>query len=336
MTRLSPIYLEFEELVFGSRQPWLEDLKSEDYFKSNLLALRPLDEENSAPQFAFTFESPFNNRTRYYEQFLLRMKDDFIRAFRGMLKNDLSDFELHYLKKDILERKLKKLIAALGKVIDNKSFNLDILDGSKNSYIKDQVYKSNTFIIQYLKLTLIHIYLEIQESILPIIDFPFEELDFYNSMTFETHPNKLFLERIQKLEIETTAKSISKKKKTSSLEYHSFTYLGDLYGDRFKDFHDALLKNGYISVNISTLRKIFSGKKIETPIRWLKNLGDLTSLIKIIHDDLSKVNRVYPQHWNVTVKCFLQEDGSPIIPVNIKTRKPTPNHDLIRSIASHL
>lgn len=338
MIRLSPIYLEFEELVLGSKQPWLEDLKSEDFFKSNLLSLRPLDEVNFALQFAFAFERPFNNRTRYYEQFLLRKKFDFIGAFQEILKNDLSNYELHYLKKDILERKLKKLITALGKVIESKSFNLNVLDGSKNSYIKDQVYKSNTFIIQYLKVTLIHIYLEIQESILPIIDFPLEELDFYNSMTFETHPNKLFLQRIQKLEIETAARSISKKKKSSSKEYHSFTYLGDLYGDKLRDFLDSLKLHKLIheSTSLPQLQKILSGKPVEKPILWIGGKGELYYLIKTLYNANGLIKQMPQQHWNVACKCFLDKNGKVFEGKNLKGQEDPSDTGHIDAIINQL
>lgn len=99
---------------------------------------------------------------------------------------------------------------------------------------------------------------------------------------------------------------------SGSIEPPSFTYTQlETSPRKLQYLYVNLKKNLFITADTTEANfiKVFSGQHIDTPISWIGNKSELAYFIKLIHNELGVVNYVYPQHWRVTAKCFLNSNG---------------------------
>lgn len=134
-----------------------------------------------------------------------------------------------------------------------------------------------------------------------------------------------------------TTKQQAKPKKVHSPKNNkvlAFNYTGEF--DKLAYTLDALQKQNAISNNIKLpqFKKLFNGKKVENPIPWHADNGDLMVFIQAAIK-APRMECKYGQHWNITIQCFTKADGSSFSPQEMKV-KPTKNAHLFEKAANNL
>lgn len=101
-----------------------------------------------------------------------------------------------------------------------------------------------------------------------------------------------------------------------------------IYGLKKSQFIDE-------STSFKQFEKIFCGKKIDEPIKWIGDFGDLRSFIKYLND-YGCIEDLKKSIWEVTLKCFVDKNGTPFIKLKLVGAKKTIKDDSIRRIAKNL
>ncbi|TKK65415.1 hypothetical protein FC093_20100 [Ilyomonas limi] len=104
---------------------------------------------------------------------------------------------------------------------------------------------------------------------------------------------------------------------------HSFTYIHyNTQPGNLTDICNALKKHKLICANtqLTSFKKIFSGTPIQTPIIWTGNASDLYYFITLLCKQ-KKVEDLKQKHWDVTIKCFVDQAGNAFTKSQIKGLK---------------
>ena len=78
---------------------------------------------------------------------------------------------------------------------------------------------------------------------------------------------------------------------------------------KITDLKKKLIKHGLIDpdTTLPDFKKVFSGAKIESPIKWTGDINELNYFIKLIHSKYEKVDRT--TLWKTADLCFVQPNG---------------------------
>lgn len=302
------------DILHQDLRPWLEHNQNDEVFASKFRGLREYTSEHSL-QFKIDIARPFDNKTKYYSRLILNaVKSEFDRIYRTIDEDRNENLILYHLN-NILNKRLKTHLRDIGNLIKQKDYELAYIDTKNTSYQIDPQHKADTYIIQYLKLALMQLYLEVQEAFKDWVYDEFIVEDFYTQLLNEPIPEKLPISKIQILQIEPEPVRKPKSKKTETpIQFYSFFYKQyNTNPDKINDLWNSLKLNNFISHDtpLSTFKKIFSGREINTPVTWTGNISELYYFVKLIHTDLKLVEYLKQKIWEVTCICFVDENGEP-------------------------
>lgn len=295
-------------------RPWLEHNQNDEVFASKFRGLREYTSEHSL-QFKIDIARPFDNKTKYYSRLILNaVKSEFDRIYRT-IDEDRNENPILYHLNNILNKRLKTHLRDIGNLIKQKDYELAYIDTKNTSYQIDPQHKADTYIIQYLKLALMQLYLEVQEAFKDWVDDVFIVEDFYTQLLNEPIPEQLHIKKLQVIEVTPEPARKPKPKTTDKpIPFNSFTYKQyNTAPDKLDDLWDSLKLNKFISANtpLATFKKVFSGSEINTPVTWTGNISELYYFVKLIHTDLKLVEYLKQKIWEVTCICFVDENGEP-------------------------
>ncbi|WP_417620057.1 DUF6617 family protein [Oceanihabitans sediminis] len=303
-----------DKILHYELRPWLPQNSMDDVFASKFRSLKEYTPQLPL-QFEIDFYRPFNNKTKYYSRLILNsVKADFEKLYYT-IDEDRNENLIRYYLNDTLNKRIKTRLKDLGILIKVKDYVLTYINPKNTSYQLDQDHKSNTFIMQFLKLAYMQLYLEVQEAFIDWVDDVLITEDFYTQLLNEPIPEKLPIKKLQVIEAVPEPNKKPKPKQTSKpIQFNSFTYkqyntsphkLGDLW--------DSLKLNNFISADtpLATFKKVFSSTEINTPVVWTGNISELYYFVKRIHGDLKLVEGLKQKQWEVTCICFVDENGEP-------------------------
>lgn len=303
-----------DEILYTNQAPWLAENTSNEKFVSKIHEVKEY-----VPVFQFKntieFERSINAKTKYYSKLIINESIATINQLHDIIAADDNPQIKAYWIDKILERKLKTRIRDIGKVLKDKDYDLRYIDPKKTTFDIDQNHKSDTYIMQLLKVAFIHIYVELQEAFKDSISDLLIVDDFYTQLLFEPVPDTYYLKEVKVIEVDNT--SITPKKsqpRPQDAVLTSFTYKQLATNpDNLTNLHDSLKHNHFIAQNTSltNFKKVFSGKEITTPIEWTGKISELYYFIKLIHTEHKYVDDLKQKQWEVTCLCFVQEGGEP-------------------------
>lgn len=293
-------------------RPWLPQNSMDDVFASKFRSLKEYSSQQPL-QFKIEFFRPFDNKTKYYSRLILNtVKSDFDELYHK-IDEDRNENLIRYYLNDTLNKRLKTRLKDLGELLKEKDYVLTYINPKNTFHQLDQAHKTNTFIMQLLKLAYMQLYLEVQEAFKDWVNDDLIVEDFYTQLLNEPIPEKLLIRKLQVIEVAPEPTKKPKPKTTDKpTPFNSFTYkqyntspykLGDLW--------DSLKLNNFISADtpLATFNKVFSGSEINTPVTWTGNISELFYFVKRIHKDLQLVEDLKQKQWQVTCNCFVDENG---------------------------
>lgn len=329
-----------DDILYNALSPWLEKNSIDEKFASKLSSIKDIN-SNYKFKYEINFHRPFNHKTKYYSKLILNsIKYDGLKIIELIQEDTTEDLMLYWLN-DTLNKRFKTRLKDIGKLIKEMDYSLSYIDPKKTVIDIDQIHKSNTFIVQLLKLAYMQLYLEIQDAFKALVNDKFIIEDFYTQLLLEPVPEKFLLNQIQLIEIET--KSVLKIKAQTGEPINSlqsFTYKQlNTNPDKLNDLFDSLKLNQFInkSTMISNFKKIFSGVVIKTPIEWAGNISELFYFIKLIYSDYKLVKDLKQKQWEVTCQCFVNTDGILFERSKFRTlKRPSLTGDKLEKIVSLL
>lgn len=188
----------FDEIIYKSLAPWLDINNPDEKFTALITEIESVKPEFQ-PLYEINFHRPFNDKTRYYQKLIVNASNAYCNKIYRLIKEN-DNPKLHkYWKNNLLDKKLPTRLKDIAKIIQEKNYWLDYINPRRISFEIDTNHKSETYIIQLLKIAIIRIYLEIQ-SFFPFIseeDKLIEE-DFYTCYLNEHIHEIMFLKEAPK------------------------------------------------------------------------------------------------------------------------------------------
>ena len=302
----------FEQVLRGDLQPWRQENEHNEQFASIIA-----DIDQTEPQFQelynFEFYRYFNNKTRYYHKLITNDTVNFCNQNIAQIGSDDDRRIIKFKLGKMLKKTLPTYLRDIAKVIKTSDYSLVYINPHKSTFDYDAAHKSDTYVVQLLKVALVKAYLEIQNAFKDYIkDFYMELEDLYLQYLNEPIPENSFLKPVQPIIEISPTKTIPVEIEQHPLE--SFKYIKyDIANDNLVDLCDSLKKYNLIAqtTKVNDFKKVFSGKQITKHINWTGNSSELYYFIKLLHNDYRLVENMKQQHWKIACACFVQEDDTP-------------------------
>ncbi|MBN1185683.1 MAG: hypothetical protein JXB49_25605 [Bacteroidales bacterium] len=205
----------FDKILYDKLRPWLKTNNPDEKFTSKLSDIKTVVADYQS-FYQMEFYRPFNNKTKYYNKLIINEMFNYSNQIISLINEDKNVKLRKYWLNDTLTKKLATRLKDIGKLIQDKDYSLSYINPHKTSYNIDAEHKTETYIIQLLKLALIKSYLEIQQPFKNLIpdNFMIEE-DFYTQFLFEPIPDVKFIKEVPELLIVEEKEEIFQPKKLS-------------------------------------------------------------------------------------------------------------------------
>jgi len=182
-----------DKILYNGLRPWLDSNKPDEKFAT---LISDIETVYSSFQvlYEIDFYRPFNYKTQFYQKFIINETNAYGNKIVDLINKDENEKLQKYWYSDTLNKKLQTRLKDIGKLIKDKQYEIEYIDPHKTSLEIDVEHKTETYIIQLLKVAFIKIYLEIQEVFKDLeSENTFIEDDLYIRFLNEPIPEKSFL-----------------------------------------------------------------------------------------------------------------------------------------------
>ena len=315
-------YLEIlDKILYTDLVPWHENNQPDDKFFTEIDNIKTAEPEY-IQKYSIDFQRPFNNKTKYYNKLITNEVISTCNTIHQLIKED-DNIKLHkYWRNEILNKKLTTRLKDIGKIIKNRNYDISHINPHKAYSDLDADHKTETYIMQLLKVAFMWLYLEIQEmyKFINDKDLLIQE-DLYTSYLSEPIPEKLFIKQQQS---NIKIKAQKKSSKLHGAQHTSFRYKQYIKAPgKLTDLYNSLKKSGFISedTSIHNFKRIFSGNEVDTPIKWTGNKSEFHYFIQLICLKYDLLEDLKQKHFIVACKCFVQNDNTPFDRKKLRTLK---------------
>ena len=300
-----------DQILYGKLRPWLNPDLTEQYYER--LYEREKEQFTDFPfSFDFDFFPYHDGKTKYYDRVIRKQVNLEVPRFVQLIGKDQENLPLRldYALKHCLDSRLRRI----GKLIKHYGYSPDYLDCDSPSFHQYPAQAANAYAIHMLGCAYAKIYLEVQEYFSKWVKEMVKPEVVYSYIigipTKQVPIHRLSRPRpLNGREINGKDKSREDPFSTDSFRY---IYFGR-YEGKLEDAWDCLLKNGLIARETSRndFLRVFSGKPVDTPVKWLGFTCDLYYFILLLHARKKLIRNLKKKVWEVTCKCFVRADGSP-------------------------
>lgn len=335
MSNASDVLYEILQLQLS---PWLDDTGSDEKYTAKLAGVK--EKQPAIPlKYKIDFPRPFNNKTKYYVRLISNAVVDMVSENITQIAGETDESIILFLLDEILDKNLKNRIRRVGELIKEMDYAPVYISNNFVATPENSDHKANAYIIQFLKLAYMQIYLEIQDEFKHYRGDILIAEDFYSQLLNEPVPDHIPLSKVKVIEVEgMPVEEVKKSKPSPQVSITSFTLLDfDKSQDNLADAFDRLKNKEFIhkETTLPTFKKVFSGKEISTPVRWIGNASDLYYFIKLIYSVNKLVKDLKQKQWDVACKCFVDQDGNAFDKDRIRLlKKPATTADQLEFIVS--
>lgn len=306
-----------DEILYGKLRPEKRSFECVVFYNRHLHCLKE-ETTDFRFQFDFNFPLPFNEKTEFYHCLICnQVKREVPRIIR-LIKEDKNEFHarqrLNWLLKDYLEPNLIKV----GQDIWDKGYTRKYLKPKPKRIRLHPELSSNAYSIRLAGRALAKIYLEVQDAFSEWISRKLSPESLYAKFIKEACKRA----PIHRISIPSDGSNVLNgqearvrdRKPAERVSTDSFTC--PAYSRNPKKLEDAwnsLRNSGMIGPETSraAFERVFSGKPVETPVRWTGFISDLYYFVYLAHTKNKVVSQLKKDIWVVTCKCFVDKDGKP-------------------------
>lgn len=312
---------DVHEILYGTYSPLSEDCLSEEFCAQQFTMT-----ETVAPQFdpyySIRYSHPeTSRRVKYLKKLIHNAAIEYLNS----QIQDLSDHnrkEIAYAMMTVRRHTVSVLQRAT-EIITENNLILDALDAKNTIFATNPVYYEAIHIFNYIVSTAMYIFVEFQEQFKEYLS-PEKMMTIEELYTIEMKvavPENIPVGRIEGKAI----RNVNPTDSDESREYLSFKYKDcDTNPEAIKDLFNCLRdKNKFIAGETSFIdfRRVFTGGIPVKKIVWEKGASALNFFIKYIHNEKKYVEDTDEHHWEITVNCFKQPDGSDFDRTKIRTQQ---------------
>ena len=203
-------FKNLDKVLYGNLIPWSDNNKPDEKFTSMISEISKVEPEFPVC-FEIEFQRTFNQKTKYYQKLIRNQSIAYCNRIHQII-NENDNIKAHkYWRNDTLNKKIPSRLKDIGKIIKDWQYLLEYINPRKTSLNIDSDHKTETYIVHFLKLSLMYIYLEVQEMYKFIQDDDLLiEDDFYTQFLYEPVPDSRFIKRVKTISIPTNLKKQNK------------------------------------------------------------------------------------------------------------------------------
>ena len=329
----------FSSILNADDRPWQKSKLPDVKIKEQLTRTKALP--CSVPlRFEFKFFKPYKPLAKLYKVLIDNERNRYYELIHSLMNEAIDDEVRSYWAETTLTKKIHSQLERVAKIIDERNYSIENIDPEKDNKLKDPTISSETFIIQYLKYTLITMYMEIQQAYQEYNSKEAYDLDDLFGSYFAETDEYHFIKFQQKKPKPIVQVPQPKQGETNSEELKSFKYKYlNKEQERISDLCSSLKRNGFIDkdTHASTFKKVFTETIITDPIVWTGNKSELYYFIKLLTNTYELVEFPHQQNWNIAVRCFVMKDKRPLDAKNLKGQnRPEMTYHKIESCVSNL
>ncbi len=320
---MSNPFNQLDGIIYHDLQPWLDINKPNEKFAALIPKIKPVG-LNFNQLYEFDFYRPFNSKLEYYQKLIISETNQYCNSIIALINEDDNALRQKYWYDDTMNKQLPQRFTDIVTIIKERFYFAHIINPRNLNYEGDPDKKTETFIIQFLKVAFVKIYLEIQELYKHLNNgFLLTERDIYDRYLNQALPENTFLKRTQQ-PVNLISKSIVdtvSEVKSDSISFESFTYKNfNSRADDLINLFNSLKKNNFIAKenNLGNFKRAFSGKALSNPVVWSGSEIEFAHFVYLISSEYNLLEPLKRNLWKVACKCFIKHDGSQFDPKKIK------------------
>lgn len=306
---------QLDEILYQDLRPWLDKNKPNEKFVPLISKVKPVNSDFNE-LYEFDFYRPFNPKLEYYQKLIICESNKYCNFTVALINEDDNALRQKYWYDDTMNKQLPQRFTDIVSIIKERFYFAHIINPRNSNFEGDPDKKAETFIIQFLKVALVKIYLEIQEVYKHLNSgFLLTERDIYDRYLNQALPENTFLKRKEPLVdiIPETAAVTIPKIKSDGVSYDSLTYKN--YNTRIDDLTNlfsSLKKNNFIAkeTSMGNFKRAFSGKELLNPIVWSGSENEFAYFVTLLSTEYNLLEPLKRNLWKVACKCFIKFDGS--------------------------
>jgi len=306
---------KLDEILYHSLQPWLDTNKPNDKFATQSEKIKPVFTTFEA-LYEFDYYRPLNPKMEFYQKAIMNATTHYCNAVVALINEDQNALRQKYWYDDTLKVKLPARLTDVINVIKERYYFIEYINPRSVKFEGDLDKKTETYIIQLLKVALVKSFLEIQNQFKHLnSEFLLTEADVYDRFLNQAIPENSFLKK-NKIRVEKVSDlfvpkaSVIKEKEGTN---HSFTYKNyNTESDKLSDLFKNLKSNNLIAkdTSLGNFKRAFSGKEVANAIVWTGNTNEFYYFVHLLHNQYELVEPLKRSIWKVASKCFIKFDGT--------------------------
>lgn len=339
---LNNLLNQLDEILYQGLQPWNEANESIEKFESLVPKVASV-KSNFNSLYEFDFHRPQNAKAHYYYKLIVNRTNEYCNNIVALINEDNNALRQQYWYDDTIKDQLPKRLTDCIEAIKEHHFFIEYIDPKKLNFDVNTEHKTNSYIIQVLKVAFIKMYLEIQAKFKHLSkELLLSEGDIYDQFLNQALPQNSFLKRNKNIEDETAAPHPQEKPspKPEGISRSSFTYKKyNEASDKLSDVFKFLKENTFIAKEnpLANFKRVFSGNEVSNQVIWTGTSDDLYYFIDLVHNKFELVEPIKRRIWTVACKCFLKADGTQFNPLKLKAAtKPEGNAELLEKAVNML
>lgn len=328
---------QLDEILYHGLQPWLESNESYDKFVS-LIHNESIVKPDFDSLYEIDFYRPQNPKAEYYYKLIVNETNKYCNKIVTLISEDDNVMRQQHWYDDTIKNILPKRLNDIIEVIKEEHYFIEFINPRKLNFEVTPEHKTDTFILQLLKIAFVKIYLEIQEIFKHLNkEFLLSERDIYDQFFNQNLPENSFLKKnkIATIIEKVPSSSISAIKK-DSVSRLSFTYKKfDTDSDKLTDLFQSLKENSFIAKDnpLANFKRAFSGKEVSNQVIWSGSTNEFYYFVHLILNEYKLVEPIKRNYWSVACKCFIRFDGTQFDRKKLKEGvKPEANSELLEDV----
>lgn len=334
---------QLDEILYHKLQPWLEENLSADKFATLVKKIKTKD-LNENLRYNFKFYRPFNAKAEFYLKEIKSASNSCIDNVLFAINEYDNLKHQQNIYNQTINIELAQRLTDVIEIIKERHYFVEYIDPKKGNFEVNPQHKVEAYIMQLLKVALVKVYLEIQEKFNHLSNQALlNERDIYDTYFNQSLPENSFLEQVQNYATKpepTTNKPKRSIIKPTAVSRASLTLIDfNAKSDALSNLFNLLKEHNIIAKEnlLASMKWIFSGKEVASPVIWSGTESELYYFIYLIHDKYKLIKPISRNYWKVVCKCFIKTDGTQFNATTLKEAgKPSNSANIIEKAIGFL
>ena len=248
----------YNDILFLELRPWLQKDVSELKFKQDLNDLQKVHYQFQ-PLYELSFSKALNSKRKYYKVLIDTRAIAYLNSLHQSVADGINENAKKYHVHIALTRTIHAMLNDIAKVIKERDYSPEQYDPKYGKLPDDTQLSDEAYILDYLKHSVVRIFLEIQDTYPELLkNEKLEEEDVYLKYFNHIAPNPTLIVEAERIATATPLKFTETREKQPPFVPVAYDFRDTAKGvlpyetivktpTRFTHFEEKLFEQGYIT-----------------------------------------------------------------------------------------